>query len=273
MHDGLSALEAYSLWGSQWIIRRRIRSDAACSTKIGNTVLKSGDIVEGSKGADTHASKYYTFVRSEIAPLLPRAATRILDVGCGVGATSAWLKSLYPRSHTVGLEGNRALLPELARNVDEPHIVDLNGTLPDVGAVDLVLVLDVLEHLVNPEEFLRRIMGTMTEDGTVIISLPNVAHFSVSLRLFLLGRFDYADAGILDRTHLHFFYRDSALNLARGVGLEVEKGLMAGLLGPKTRFVDRLTLGLIRDRLTKQYIFSARRKQLVTQSVLRWGTA
>jgi SAM-dependent methyltransferase len=215
-------------------------------------------------------SKYYAFVRSEIAPLLPREATRILDVGCGVGATSAWLKSVYPGSRTVGLEGNGALLPELGRNVDEPHIVDLNGPWPDVGAADLVLLLDVLEHLVHPEEALARIMAMMTEDGTVIISLPNVAHLSVSLPLLLLGRFDYTDAGILDRTHLHFFYQESALNLARRVGLEVERGLMGGLLGTKTRLIDRLTFGLIRDRLTKQYIFSARRKRFVSRSAFRW---
>jgi SAM-dependent methyltransferase len=222
-------------------------------------------------GCISSVSKYYAFIRSEIAPLLPRAATRILDVGCGVGATSAWLKSLYPESRTVGLEGNGSLLPELARNVDEPHIVDLNGAWPDIGSADLVLLLDVLEHLLHPEEALARIMAIMTVDGTVIISLPNVAHLSVSLPLFLLGRFDYTDAGILDRTHLHFFYQDSAVNLARQAGLEPEKGLMGGLLGPKTRLIDQLTFGLIRDRLTKQYIFSARRKEFASSSgSLRW---
>ena len=216
------------------------------------------------------ASNYYTFVRSEIAPLLPEDAIRILDVGCGLGATSAWLKSIYPGSHTVGLEGNATLLPELARNVDEPYIVDLNGPWPDVGAVDLVLLLDVLEHLLHPEEVLSRVLATMTEEGTVIISLPNVAHLSVSLPLLLLGRFDYGDAGILDRTHLHFFYLGSALDLVRRAGLDVEKGLMSGLSGPRTRLIDRLTLGLIRDRLAKQYIFSARRKGAPQRSVFEW---
>jgi SAM-dependent methyltransferase len=219
---------------------------------------------------DNTASNYYTFVRSEIAPLLPHAATRILDVGCGVGATSAWLKSIYPGSSTVGLEGNATLLPELVRNVDHPYIVDLNGPWPDVGAVDLVLLLDVLEHLVHPEEALSRVVATMTKEGTVIISLPNVAHLSVSLPLLFRGRFDYTDAGILDRTHLHFFYRDSALNLARRVGLGVEKGLMSGLSGPKTRLIDLLTLGLFRSRLAKQYIFSAKRAEAIQRSTFKW---
>lgn len=170
----------------------------------------------------------------------------------------------------MGLEGNSALLPELTNNVDEPHIVDLNGTLPEVGAADLVLLLDVLEHLVDPERLLTRIISIVAKNATIIISLPNVAHLSVSLPLLIRGRFDYADAGILDRTHLHFFYKGSALELARRVGLEVEKGLIGGLEGPRARWVNRLTLGLIRDRLAKQYIFSARQKQFVTHPMDRW---
>jgi len=213
-------------------------------------------------------TEYYSFVRSEIAPLLPPTATRILDVGCGIGATAAWLKSKYPGSRTVGLEGNAALLPELARNVDEPRIVDLNDPFPEVGTVDLVLLLDVLEHLIQPEAVLARIVSVIAENATVLISLPNVAHLSVSLRLLFLGRFDYADAGILDRTHLHFFYKESAVNLARAAGLEVEKGLISGLQGPRTRWMDRLTFGLMRERLTKQYIFSARRSGFVARSRL-----
>jgi SAM-dependent methyltransferase len=203
--------------------------------------------------------EYYRLVRFEIASLLPAAAARILDVGCGVGATSAWLKRKYPGCHTIGLERNAALLDELSDNVDEPLILDLNGDLPEAAPVDLVLMLDVLEHLNEPEAVLRHIVTMMGEDATAIISLPNVAHLSVALRLLLLGRFDYTDAGILDRTHIRFFYKGSALELAGRAGLRVERGLMVGPRGPKSRWIDRLSFGLIRDRLTKQYIFAARR--------------
>jgi trans-aconitate methyltransferase len=69
------------------------------------------------------------------------SSTRILDVGCGVGATAAWVKSKYPGIPSVGLEGNPALVHELTRNVDDLYIVGLNGPLPDAGAADLVLLL------------------------------------------------------------------------------------------------------------------------------------
>jgi SAM-dependent methyltransferase len=191
--------------------------------------------------------RYHDFVRSEISQLLPKTASRILDVGCGIGATANWLKTKYPESWTIGFEGNASLLPVLSDNVDEPHIVDLNGPLPDVGVVDLVLLLDVLEHLIEPKVVLERIVSAMGEGATAIISLPNIAHLSVSIPLLVWGQFDYRDAGILDRTHLHFFNMTSAVDLASSSGLEVTKGLLSGFAGRRTRLIDRLTLGLMRN--------------------------
>jgi SAM-dependent methyltransferase len=206
---------------------------------------------------------YFRRVRSGIEPLLPSMARRIVDVGCGTGATSAWLKTIFPTAFTVGLEGNAALLPELIRNVDEAHIVDLNQPLPEMGSPDLVLLLDVLEHLVHPEILLAEIVSIIAEDATVIISLPNVAHLSVATRLFFLGRFDYEDAGILDRTHLRFFYRASTFSLIEGVGLKIVGVLREGAegsgAGRRWRLLNWLTLGLLRNRLAKQYVISSRK--------------
>jgi hypothetical protein len=56
----------------------------------------------------------------------------------------------------------------------------------------------------------------------VIVSVPNVAHLWVRLSL-ALGRWDYADRGILDRTHLRFFTKRSFAALLRDAGLSVEE--------------------------------------------------
>ena len=207
---------------------------------------------------------YFGHVRSEIRPLLPRTAHRILDVGCGSGATLAWLKTVYPSAFAIGLEGNSALRAILERNVDEAHIVDLNEPIPPVGAPDLVLFLDVLEHLARPERLLAQVVELMTDDATVIISLPNIANLWIAARLFFLGRFDYQDAGILDRTHLRFYYKRSVFALVDSAGLEVLSVVRNGIEGEGARrrslLLHWLTLGLLRERLTEQYVVSARKR-------------
>jgi len=197
---------------------------------------------------------YFQHVRYEIEPLLPATATRIVDIGAGAGHTAAWLKSRFPGSRTIALEGNPALLTELSGNVDEAFIVDLNGPVPDIGTPDLILCLDVLEHLVRPEDVLARLTANLAAGGTVIVSLPNIAHLSVSVPLLLGGSFKYRDAGILDRSHLRFFVRESVVALMNQAGLTVRRGIRSGLRGPRARLADALTAGALRDHLTKQYL-------------------
>ncbi|MCI0351146.1 MAG: class I SAM-dependent methyltransferase, partial [Acidobacteriales bacterium] len=132
----------------------------------------------------------------------------------------------------------------------------LNGDLPNIGSPDLLLFLDVLEHLPNPEKLLRHLTAKLAPGGTVIVSLPNIAHLSVSIPLLVWGRFNYADAGILDRTHLRFFVRESAVALMNGAGLRVDKIIESSRGDLKSRLLNWLTFGLLHERLAAQYILS-----------------
>jgi len=208
--------------------------------------------------------QYFHHVRSDIEPLSPSTATRILDIGAGAGRTSAWLKSRFPASHTVAMEGNPAMQAELSGNADEAFIVDLNGSMPDFGSPDLILCLDILEHLVQPDVVLARLAASLAAGGTVIVSVPNVAHWSVSVPLLLGAKFEYQDAGILDRTHLRFFVRSSLIDLMNRAGLIVGRGIRGGLRGPLTRVADAVTAGTLRDHLTRQYVVA------VEQGPVEW---
>ncbi len=93
---------------------------------------------------------------------------------------------------------------------------------------DAVVCADVLEHVVDPVAVLRRLKAAAKEDATFIISLPNVAH--VAIRLMLLGgQFPQMDRGILDRTHLHFYTRDTAEDMLHQAGLRIEKVSTTGV--------------------------------------------
>jgi 2-polyprenyl-3-methyl-5-hydroxy-6-metoxy-1,4-benzoquinol methylase len=222
-------------------------------------------------GLRTPSPPYFSNVRADIAPLLPLQAHRIVDVGCGTGATLSWLRELYPEAYTIGVEGNADLRQELSQNADEVHIVDLAAEAPNFGEPDLMLFLDILEHLPAPADALKRLSAGLAPGGTIIVSLPNVAHLSVAVPLLFQGEFTYRDAGILDRTHLRFFVQKSAVQLLEEAGFSVTNALMTGLAGPRARMLDALTLHLMRTRLSKQFVMQGVRGQ--PPGAIRWEVA
>lgn len=92
----------------------------------------------------------------------------------------------------------------------------------------LVVCADVLEHTPDPLSVLRRLRAAATDDATFIVSLPNVAHLAVRLML-LFGYFPKMDRGILDRTHLHFFTKDTAQETMRQAGLHIQRITATGI--------------------------------------------
>lgn len=166
---------------------------------------------------------------------------RILEVGCSNGALTEHLKGRG--CSVVGIEV-RPEAAERARAFCEEVVVgDVERmTFPwPARSFDVILLLDVLEHLVDPGAAARRLLPLLRSDGRVLVALPNVAHWSVRFRL-LRGRFDYEDSGILDRTHLHLFTIRSARALIAASGLVVlEEDIVPDV--PLLRFKRRLAKG------------------------------
>ena len=89
-----------------------------------------------------------------------------------------------------------------------------------LSGYDVVVLGDILEHIPTPEIVLKQLVQYQVPGTRFIISVPNVANLWVRLNL-LLGRFDYADRGILDRTHLRFFTRKTLVAMLENAGLEI----------------------------------------------------
>ena len=215
---------------------------------------------------------YYHFVRREIKPLLPQSPARILEVGAGAGVTLKWLKTLYPKAETTAVELNPDLLDELKQNVDVVIIGQIDEAFARLKTYDLILLLDVLEHLPDSTATLRKLSKLLEAGGHIIVSVPNIAHLSVSVPLLLKRRFNYQDAGILDRTHLRFFVEDTAIKLLNDANLIVTAGLISGLQGPKAKLLDLLSFGLLRHHLAKQYVMLGQLgDRKIVQKRIRWA--
>ncbi|SCB08486.1 Methyltransferase domain-containing protein [Bradyrhizobium shewense] len=216
---------------------------------------------------------YFHWVRREIHPLLPKQCSSILEVGAGAGATLRWLKGYYPNAETTGVEINPALSDELGRNVDRAIIGSVDEIIVQLKKYDLILLLDVLEHLPDPSATLQSLAKTLNPGGRVIISVPNIAHFSVSLPLLLHRRFDYQEAGILDRTHLKFFVEDTAIKLLSDAGLKVTDALISGM-ERRAKIFNFFSRGLLRHYLARQYIMLGQLSDRhFGQQAIRWQVA
>jgi len=204
---------------------------------------------------------YFDNVRSEIAPLLPLHAARVLDVGCGAGATLQWLKQGGRCGVGVGIEMMESAAAIARGRIDEVHVGDatlLVDTAFAPQSFDLVLCLDVLEHLVDPWAFVAKLCPLLRPGGRVIASLPNVRHLRVVLPLLLAGRWRYEASGILDRTHLRFFTRESALELMSTGGLRVQQWQRRlPPLNSKAGLLNAATFGLASDLVTMSYLVAA----------------
>jgi len=81
----------------------------------------------------------------------------------------------------------------------------------------LVLLLDVIEHMTQPEQFMSDLLPLLAPGATILLSVPNVAHWSVRLPL-LFGTLRYTERGILDKTHVRFFTRRSLQRFLKATG-------------------------------------------------------
>jgi O-antigen biosynthesis protein len=181
--------------------------------------------VDKTSPAPPHAFKYTEFqddpasTHSKIVSLVP-PATRVLEFGCATGYMSEVLKERLGCT-VVGIEIDRDAAALAERHAERVIVGDAEKI--DYAAelageeFDVVLFADVLEHLKEPADVLRRVGPFVAENGVVVASIPNIAHASVRLAL-LGGEFRYREWGLLDDTHLRFFTRASIQDLFEETG-------------------------------------------------------
>lgn len=149
-----------------------------------------------------------------------RRGSRVLDVGCGTG-TLACVLSQACSAKFVGVEPDAARAERARTRGLEVHSGYLTPELiGQLDPFDVVLFADVLEHLPNPQSMLLLARDALVPGGAVILSVPNVAHWSVRMEV-LQGRFRYQPTGIMDATHLRWFTAEGAKRFLESAGFRV----------------------------------------------------
>lgn len=182
---------------------------------IMRTVLDDTGLLGGMTGESRfQRGGYYRNERSEMLAHVPEGAQAILDVGCGGGEFGRVLKKRGV-PYVAGIE-----IVERAYEMAKEHLDDVmlgnieEDDLPFAeNTFDAIFCNDVLEHLINPLGALEKLRTVLKPGGVINISIPNVRYHEVVRSLAVDGRWEYQDAGILDRTHLRFFTATELVHL------------------------------------------------------------
>ncbi len=148
---------------------------------------------------------------------------KVVDFGCWTGFVARELKKRG--CYVTGIEIDPEAAEEARSVCDRVIVADLD-TIDLAAALqgeeyDVGLFGDVIEHLKEPARLLAQMRDMLSSGGCIVVSVPNIAHASIRLML-LQGRFDYADTGILDDTHLKYYTRRSIGDLLEACGYIVD---------------------------------------------------
>jgi 2-polyprenyl-3-methyl-5-hydroxy-6-metoxy-1,4-benzoquinol methylase len=140
------------------------------------------------------------------------------------------------------------------RNLD----IEKKESRSTLGEFDLILLLDVIEHLKDPWTTMECLVkDNLRTGGTVITSIPNARNHALVIQL-LQGDFRYRDSGVLDKTHLRFFTKKSMTRLIEDAGLKILQCLPTNIKGrSRSASLNRITLGIFEEFLAVQYIIKS----------------
>ncbi|MBU6419162.1 MAG: methyltransferase domain-containing protein [Proteobacteria bacterium] len=180
-------------------------------------------------------TQYPDFANPELLDKIPLSARTILDVGCAQGALGADYLRRNPACRVLGIEMDEEAAAHARQRLSEVFVGDVEkDPMPfDVPeGIDCIVYGDVLEHLSDPWTVLKEHAKYLSPQGTVLVCMPNVEHWSFAAKL-LTGSFDYEDQGLFDRTHLRWF---TPRTMARALA---DAGLWLSDAAPRPIATDR----------------------------------
>jgi SAM-dependent methyltransferase len=166
----------------------------------------------------------HEFHNSTLLERLPTNAKKLIEFGSGSGALAREYKKINPTCHYLGIEINPTYAALSKRYCDDCHVVNIEQAPDEFWALhadrDCWILGDVLEHLLDPWSVLNKIQQVLPKHGIVAVSIPNVQNWFIQSNLSV-GNFRYDTIGLLDKTHIRWFTRDTIFELFDRAGLKV----------------------------------------------------
>jgi 2-polyprenyl-3-methyl-5-hydroxy-6-metoxy-1,4-benzoquinol methylase len=166
---------------------------------------------------------YFSHTRSEMMAYVPTTAKKILEVGCGEGNFGHQL-ILRQSAEVWGIEPNPSAV-EIAITRLSKVICDNFTPSLDLPSnyFDCIIFNDVLEHMYDPWGALNYAKKLLTSGNSrVVSSIPNFRNWENIKEIVVNKKWDYKEEGILDKTHIRYFTKDSIIKLFKNLGYKID---------------------------------------------------
>lgn len=212
----------------------------------------------------------------DLLSLIPSNSKRLIEIGCSSGALAREFKKLVPNADYFGVEIDPDYADLAKRYCDTVAVLNIeNADLnfwKSSAERDCWIFGDTLEHLQNPWLILKKINEILPNSGSVVACIPNAQHWSLQAKLSI-GDFRYEGSGLMDRTHLRWFTRQTIVELFDQAGFIIDTGLprifndpqremFLPIIGEMAKLAGADPELAISDSLPLQYVVRAIKKPL-----------
>mgnify|MGYP006142908667 CR=1 FL=1 len=164
----------------------------------------------------------------DLLKLIPIQSKKIIEVGCSSGALAREFKKISSDCYWVGIEIDSMYAEMAKRHCDESIVLNIENApesfWQETKNADCWLFGDTLEHLKDPWAIIKLIRANISKIGTVVACIPNAQHWSLQAKLSA-GDFRYEVSGLLDRTHLRWFTRQTIIEMFEQSGFQIEAAI------------------------------------------------
>ncbi len=162
---------------------------------------------------------------------------RVLDIGCGEGKFGCLLKNKDCTLLGVDIDIESAQYAKkyngysevLCANIESDEF-PIKYTELKTGGFDVVALIDVLEHVINPTKVIENAVKVLKDTGIILISIPNINNADIFANL-LKDQFNYREAGVLDNTHTKYFTKTSFVSWIQEINQEFSWSLDCEYIG------------------------------------------